>query len=103
MEVPAIYLNDYIIQNKSKYYTKLQGVTKNNNWEDYIFYMLDMIEHTALKGLDRLSLITHAMEEMTAKIKEKLPKIYSKDLIEILFRLPYTKRQNLIEENLGRV
>ncbi len=101
LEVPAIYLSDYIIQNKSEYYTKLQGVTENNNWEDYIIYMLDMIEQTAFKGLDRLSLITNAMEEMTAEIKEKLPKIYSKDLIEILFRLPYTKRQNLIEENLG--
>ena len=101
LEVPAIYLSDYIIQNKSEYYTKLQGVTENNNWEDYIIYMLDMIEQTALKGLDRLSLITNAMEEMTTEIKVKLPKIYSKDLIEILFRLPYTKRQNLIEENLG--
>lgn len=101
LEVPAIYLSDYIIQNKSEYYTKLQGVTENNSWEDYIIYMLDMIEHTALKGLDRLSLITNAMEEMTAEIKVKLPKIYSKDLIELLFRLPYTKRQNLIDENLG--
>jgi len=101
LEVPAIYLSDYIIQNKSEYYTKLQGVTENSNWEDYIIYMLDMIEQTALKGLDRLSLITNAMEEMTTEIKVKLPKIYSKDLIEILFRLPYTKRQNLIEENLG--
>ena len=41
------------------------------------------------------------MEEMTAEIRVKLPKIYSKDLIELLFRLPYTKRQNLIDENLG--
>ncbi|MBP3944385.1 Fic family protein [Sphingobacteriaceae bacterium WQ 2009] len=101
LEIPAIYLSDYIIHNKSEYYTKLQGVTENNNWEDYIIYMLEMIEYTALKGLDRLSLITNAMEEMTAEIQVKLPKIYSKDLIEILFRLPYTKRQNLIEENLG--
>jgi len=40
----------------------LQDVTENNNYEDYILYMLDMIEHTALKGLDRLSLITHDVE-----------------------------------------
>lgn len=74
VEVPAIYLSDYIVQNKSEYYTKLQGVTENSNWEDYIIYMLDMIEHTALKGLDRLNLITNAMEEMIAEIKVKLPK-----------------------------
>ncbi|MFD2556315.1 Fic family protein [Sphingobacterium tabacisoli] len=101
LEIPAIYLSEYIIQNKRDYYIKLRGVTENENWEDYILYMLDMIEQTALKGLERLTLITNAIEEMSTEIKTKLPKIYSKDLVEILFKLPYTKRQNLINENLG--
>ncbi len=101
LEVPAIYLSEYIIQNKNDYYTKLRGVTENENWEDYILYMLDMIEQTASKGLKRLNLITQAIEEMSTNIKTKLPKMYSKDLVEILFRLPYTKRQNLIDDNLG--
>lgn len=101
LEVPAIYLSEYIIQNKAAYYVTLRGVTENENWEDYILYMLDMIEKTSLKGLERLNLITSAMEAMTDEIKAKLPKIYSKDLVEILFRLPYTKRQNLIDENIG--
>lgn len=101
LEVPAIYLSEYIIQNKNDYYTKLRGVTESENWEDYILYMLDMIEQTSLKGLERLNLITNAIEEMTNEIKTKLPKVYSKDLVEILFKLPYTKRQNLIDENLG--
>ncbi len=101
LEVPAIYLSEYIIQNKNDYYTKLRGVTENENWEDYILYMLDMIEQTASKGLKRLYRITQAIEEMSINIKTKLPKMYSKDLVEILFRLPYTKRQNLIDDNLG--
>ncbi|MDQ1151896.1 Fic family protein [Sphingobacterium zeae] len=101
LEVPAIYLSEYIIQNKNDYYTKLRGVTENENWEDYILYMLDMIEQTASKSLKRLNLITQAIEEMSTNIKTKLPKMYSKDLVEILFRLPYTKRQNLIDDNLG--
>jgi len=101
LKMPAIYLSEYIIQHKTEYYTKLRGVTENENWQDYILYMLDMIEQTSLKGLDRLEKITIAMEEMTDEIKLKLPKLYSKDLVEILFRLPYTKRQNLIDENIG--
>lgn len=101
LEVPAIYLSEYIIQNKNEYYEKLRGVTENQNWEDYILYMLDMIEKTAQNGLERLHQITQAIEEMTNEIKLKLPKVYAKDLVEILFRLPYTKRQNLIDENLG--
>jgi hypothetical protein len=43
------------------------------------------------------------MASTAEEIKKKLPKIYSKDLIEILFRLPYTKRQHLIDENIGNL
>ena len=103
LEVPAIYLSEYIIKNKSEYYKKLRDVTENGNWEDYILYMLDMIEQTALSGLKRLNNISNAIEKMSNQIKIKLPKIYSKDLVEILFRLPYTKRQNLIDENIGNL
>ncbi len=101
LETPAIYLSEYIIKHKADYYRKLRGVTENNEWETYILYMLDMIEETSAKGLERLNKITTAMDTTANEIKKKLPKIYSKDLIEILFRLPYTKRQHLINENLG--
>jgi Fic family protein len=101
LNTPAIYLSEYIIKNKADYYQCLRGVTENNDWENYILYMLDMIEETAKRGLERLNKITKAMDKTAEKIKTKLPKIYSKDLIEILFRLPYTKRQHLIDENIG--
>lgn len=101
LEVPAIYLSEYIIKNKNDYYKMLRAVTEKNEWELYILYMLDMIEVTATTGISRLNKITAAMERTAEQIKKKLPKIYSKDLIEILFRLPYTKRQHLIEEHIG--
>jgi Fic family protein len=103
LNTPAIYLSEYIIKNKIEYYRCLKDVTEKNEWEDYILYMLDMIEETANKGLKRLTKITLAMEETATEIKKKLPKVYSKDLIEILFRLPYTKRQHLVEENIGNL
>jgi Fic family protein len=93
LDTPAIYLSEYIIKNKTAYFRCLRKVTENNDWENYILYMLDMIEETSMKGLERLNKITTAMENTANEIKKKLPKIYSKDLIEILFRLPYTKRQ----------
>jgi Fic family protein len=103
LDTPAIYLSEYIIKNKMEYYRCLRDVTEKNEWEDYILYMLDMIEDTANKGLKRINKITMAMEETANEIKKKVPKVYSKDLIEILFRLPYTKRQHLIDENIGNL
>jgi Fic family protein len=103
LDIPAIYLSEYIIKNKIEYYRCLKDVTEKNEWEGYILYMLDMIEETANKGLKRLNKITVAMEETAIEIKKKLPKVYSKDLTEILFRLPYTKRQHLIDKNIGNL
>lgn len=101
LDIPAIYLSEYIIKNKTEYYQRLQDVTEKNEWEAYILYMLDMIEVTSVKGLKRLNKITHTMEETAKEIRTQLPKVYSKDLVEILFRLPYTKRQHLIDLNIG--
>ena len=101
LDIPAIYLSEYIIQHKTEYYISLRNVTERNAWEDYILYMLDMVEVTAMSGLKRLEQIISLMETMSEKIKRDLPKIYSKDLIELLFKLPYTKRQFLIDAGLG--
>lgn len=101
LDIPAIYLSDYIIQNKSEYYKRLRLVTEEGDWESWIMYMLDMVESTAQKGLHRLKEITALMQKMSDDIKTELPKIYSKDLIEIIFNLPYTKRQYLIDQGLG--
>jgi len=103
LDIPAIYLSEYIIKNKTAYYQKLRGVTEKDEWEGYILYMLDLIEETSINGLERLNRITITMDKTAEEIKKKLPKVYSKELIEILFRLPYTKRQHLIDENIGNL
>jgi Fic family protein len=101
LDTPAIYLSEYIIKNKADYYTKLRKVTEKNDWEAWILYILEMVEYTANKGLQRLKDVTNLMEQMAAEIKKTLPKVYTKELVEILFRLPYTKRQFLIDAKLG--
>ncbi|NDK54558.1 Fic family protein [Pontibacter fetidus] len=101
LHVPALFLSEYIIQHKADYYERLRAVTEENDWEGWILYMLDMIEKTATSGLLKLESIIAVMQTTADEIKEKLPKVYSKELIEILFRLPYTKRQFLIDANMG--
>lgn len=101
LDIPAIYLSEYIIQNKTEYYQKLRDVTEKQYWEAYILYMLDAIEETAIKELKKLGEILQLIDKIGEEIKQALPKIYSKELIEILFHLPYTKRQYLINAGLG--
>jgi Fic family protein len=101
LDTPAIFLSEYIMKNKAGYYSKLRAVTENQDWESWVLFMLEMVEFTAIKGLQRINKVRSLMEEMATEIRETLPKLYTKELIEILFRLPYTKRKFLIDAKLG--
>ncbi len=101
LELPALYLSEYIISHKNEYYRKLNAVTAGNDWEAWIIYVLEMVDHAAIKGINRLDSITQIMEDTAKDIKNELPKIYSKELVEVLFYLPYTKRQALVDADLG--
>ena len=103
MELPCLYLSRYIVANKNDYYRKLRLVTEKGNWQDWVLYMLDMIEQTASTGREIILAIEKLMAETGELIQSKLPKIYSKDLLEVLFKLPYTKRQFLVEAGLGNL
>ena len=97
---PILYLSSYIIKNKSAYYKLLQEVRTYGNWEEWIIYILTGIEETAEETLMLVKRINIEVEMMSAEIKEKLPKIYSKELIELLFYEFYTKT-NYIENGLS--
>lgn len=101
LTIPAIYLSDYIIRNKQSYYQLLRGVTEQQDWQPYVMYMLDMVEVTAQRALEQIHTISDLMESMSNQIKQEVPLAYSKELIEILFHLPYTKRQVLVDAGLG--
>lgn len=101
LEIPAIYLSEYIIQHKNDDYRHLREVTEKEDWEGFILYMLEMVEKTAIHGIKRLDQVTNLMEQTAEQNRINLPKVYSKDLVEIIFRLPYTKRQSLIDAGLG--
>jgi Fic family protein len=103
MDLPALYLSSYILKNKNEYYTNLKNITENDEWENWILYMLDMIEVTARHGRNRIEAIEQLMKSMGEEIQKQLPKVYSKDLLEILFRLPYTKRNFIENAGLGNI
>lgn len=88
---PILYLSSYIIKNKAAYYRLLQEVRTQGNWEEWILFILRGIEDTAIQTLRTVKRVHTEIEMMSAEIKEKLPKIYSKELIDLLFYEFYTK------------
>ncbi len=98
LELPILYLSRYIIQHKVDYYRLLQAVREDEqHWEAWILYMVDAVEQTARQTI-RLIL---AMKELMLKMKHELRdnyKFYSQELLNHLFKQPYTKIDFLMGE-----
>lgn len=95
LELPILYLSRYIIQHKPDYYRLLQQVRDTGNWEEWILFMLDSISQTAKGTIELINDIRLLMDEYRLAIRDQLPKIYSKDLLETLFKHPYTKIEHI--------
>lgn len=97
-DTPILYLSRYSIANKNQYYKNLRAVTEKQDWEAWILYMLQGVEETASYTLQKINAINSLMQETIALAKEKLPtRVYSKELIELLFEQPYCKVKFLVE------
>ena len=90
---PILYLSGYIIERKTEYYRGLRGVTEEGAWEDWILYMLLGLEETALATRDKVLAIKKLLDDAVTLAREKAPKIYSKELIELIFQQPYCRIQ----------
>lgn len=97
IDIPILYLSNYIIKHKADYYRLLQEVRTKDKWEKWILYMLDGVEQTSKETVVLVNDMLNLMDTTKQEIQEKLPKIYSKDLIEILFSHPYTKIEFLVD------
>jgi Fic family protein len=101
LEWPALYFSRFIVKNRNRYYQLLRNVTEKSGWEEWILFILDMIGLTSLNGIKMVTDISSAMNRMEAGIRRKIPGIYSRELLEVLFRLPYTKRDHLVKAGIG--
>ena len=98
LDIPILYLSSYINENKSNYYKYLNQVNKTDQWEDYILYMLKAVEETANYTIKKINQIKNQLEITIEKVKEEAPKIYRKELIELLFEQPYSKIDFVVEK-----
>lgn len=91
-------MSRYINKHKSEYYRLLQSVRIDGAWEDWILFFLDGIEQTALEAIDFIQKIKLLMLEEKKLIRGKLRRIYSQDLINNIFRHPYTKIEFIMKD-----
>jgi Fic family protein len=98
LSLPILYLSRYFIRNKNLYYERLQEQRKSGAWETWLLYILEGISLTARDTIALVEEIRKLMFEYKQLIRTKAPKIYSQDLLNNLFRHPYTKIEYVVAD-----
>lgn len=91
LHLPVLYLSQYIIKHKSDYYRLLQLVREEGEWEEWILFMLNGIEKTAAASVTLITSLKELMQHYKQQIRSNHSKLYSQDLLNNLFKYPYTK------------
>jgi len=102
LTLPVLYLSRYIIANKAGYYQLQQKVTSEQAWEEWVLYMLRAVEETAQWTTGKIAAIRSLAELTTEHVRERLPKIYSRELVETIFEQPYCRIGNLVDKQIAQ-
>jgi len=102
LTLPILYLSRYIVQNKQDYYNLLNSVTRTENWEDWIIYILKGVEESASWTIKKIETVRLLIEHTSEFIKTNLPKIASHELVQIIFEQPYCRISNLVENKIAK-
>jgi len=102
LTLPILYLSRYIIQNKADYYRLLLQVSRDQDWEPWLLYLIKGVEETAVWTTAKIVAIRALSEHTTEYVRVKLPKVYSHELVSLIFELPYCRISSLTEAGIAK-
>lgn len=96
LDIPVLYLSRYIIDHKKDYYDGLLAVTSDGAWEQWILFMLAAVNETATWTTAKIRSIRSLLDQTADQIRLGLPRIYSRELAEVIFINPYCRIGDLV-------
>lgn len=100
LDLPTLYLSRHILQTRGEYYRLLENVTAQGAWEPWVLYMLSAVEQTSQWTTGKIGAIRRLLDNTNEFVRNALPKIHSRDLVEALFLQPYCRISTLTEQGI---
>ncbi len=100
--LPILYLSRYIIQNKADYYCLLLQVTREQECEPWLLYVINGVEKTASWTTAKIAAIRVLFDHTSDHIRTRAPKLYSHELVSLLFELPYCRISSMTDAGIAK-
>ncbi len=102
LPLPILYLSRYINQHRNDYYRLLLEVTRDENWHDWIAYILAAVTETSKWTVKLINEIRRVHTEAKHVIRNDARKIYSRELLDVIFEQPYSRIENLVNADIAK-
>lgn len=102
LRLPILYLSGHIMRNKDEYYERLNGVTRADEWQPWILFMLSGIESTALWTLGLVDATEKLRLAVEQDIRQMNPKLPAVELTRLLFTQPYLRIDKVVDAGLAQ-
>ena len=102
LSLPILYLSRYVIAHKNDYYRLLLAVTRDHAWEPWVMFMLKAVEETAHWTTGKILAIRALSEAAVSHVRQHLPKIYSRELVDAIFEQPYCRIGTLVDKGIAQ-
>ncbi len=102
LEQPVLYLSRYILRHRAEYYHSLLAVTTDGAWEPWVLYMLAAVAETSRWTTAKIAAVTQLQDAAAAFLRERAGRIYSRELVELLFVQPYCRIQNIVNAGIAK-
>lgn len=102
LTLPILYLSRYLIEHRADYYRLLLEVTRDQNWEDWLLYLIQGVRETADWTRQKIEAIRRLQEHTSEYVQKRRPKVYSYELLSLIFELPYCRIQNVVDAGIAK-
>ena len=102
LNLPILYLSRHLIAHKADYYRLLLGVTRDQAWEPWLIFILQAVAETSRWTTAKIAAIRALAEHTTEHVRTRLPKIYSRELVDVIFEQPYSRIGNLVDKGIAK-
>jgi Fic family protein len=102
LELPILYLSRFFIKYRDDYYRLLLNVTREAAWEEWVLFVLQGVEETAGWTLKKVKGIRTLLEHTKAFVRQELPKVYTHELVQVIFEAPYCRINDLVKAGIAK-
>lgn len=102
LTLPILHLSRYIAVRRSDYYRLLIAVTREEDWESWILFMLAAVEETAKWTTAKIAAVRRLSDETSDHVRDALPKVHSRELVDLIFRQPYCRIGQVVDARIAQ-